>query len=116
MKKLLKKFHLSILAQIHFIQAVETPYVHLDLQSILSKHQAVFSTPHGLPRSRGVHDHSILLVLNNLPPNVLPYHHPFPQKNEIDKIVQELLDASAIHPSTNLYSSLVVMVLNKEGT
>jgi hypothetical protein len=54
--------------------------------------------------------------LGSLPPNVHPYHHPFAQKNEIEKIVQELLEAGVIHPSTSPYSSPVVMVLKKEGT
>jgi hypothetical protein len=116
MKKLLKKGHSDIISQLHSIHAVETPSVHLDLQAILSKHQAVFSTPQGLSPSCGVHDHSIPLVPGSLPPNVLPYHHPFSQNNEIEKIVQELLQTGVIHPSTNPYSSHVVMVLNKEGT
>jgi hypothetical protein len=90
--------------------------MHLDLQDILSKHQAIFSTPHGLPPPRGVLDHSIPLVPASLPPNVLPYHHPFAKKNEIEKIVQELLQAGVICPSTSPYSSHVVMVLKKEGT
>jgi hypothetical protein len=50
------------------------------------------------------------------PPNIRPYHHPFSQKNEIEKMVQELLNAGIIHPSTSPYSSLVVMVLKKEGS
>jgi hypothetical protein len=45
MEKLLKKCHSSIIAQLHAIQATETPSVPQDLQSILSKHQVVFSTP-----------------------------------------------------------------------
>jgi hypothetical protein len=116
MKNLLKTGHFDIIAQLHSIQAVETPSVHPDLQAILSKHQVVFSTPHGLPPSRGVHDHSIPLVHDNLPVNVCPYRHPFSQKNEIEKIVQELLQVGVIHPSTNPYSSPVVMVLKKEVT
>jgi hypothetical protein len=68
------------------------------------------------PLPMDIHDHSIPLVPGSLPPNVLPYHHPFSQKNEIEKIVQELLEVGVIHPSTNPYSSLVVMVLKKEGT
>jgi hypothetical protein len=86
-----------------------------DLQALLSKHQMVFSTPQGLPPSRGVHDHSIPLVPGILPPNIRPYHHPFSQKNEIEKMVQEILTAGIIHPSTSPYSSPVVMVLKKEG-
>jgi hypothetical protein len=116
MEKLLKKGHSGIISQLHSIQAVETPSVHPDLQSILSQHQVVFQTPQGLPPSRDDHDHSIPLISGSLPPNVLPYHHPFAQKNEIEKIVQELLEVGVIHPSTNPYSSPVVMVLKKEGT
>ena len=62
MEKLLKKGHSSVITQLHAIQATETPSVSQNLQSILSKHQMVFSTPHGLAPSHGVHDHSIPLV------------------------------------------------------
>jgi hypothetical protein len=85
----------------------------LNLQSILSKHQVFFSTPQGIPSSYGVHNHSIPLVPKNLPPNVRPYHHPFSKKNEIDKIVQELLTVGVIRTSTRPYSFHVVMVLKK---
>jgi hypothetical protein len=65
-------------------------------QAILSKHQLVFSTPQGLPPSCGVHDHSIPLVPGILPPNIRLYRHPFSLKNEIEKMVQELLNAGII--------------------
>jgi hypothetical protein len=116
MEKLLKKGHSGVIAQLHAIQATETPSVPQDLQAILSKHQLVFSTPQGLPPSRVVHDHSIPLVPGILPPNIRPYHHPFSQKNEIEKMVQEILNASVIHPSTSPYLSPVVMVPKKEGS
>jgi hypothetical protein len=76
----------------------------------------VFSTPHGLPPSCGVHDHSIPLVLGSLPPNIRLYRHPFSQKNEIEKMVQEFLTAGVILPSTSPYSSSIVMVMKKEGS
>jgi hypothetical protein len=97
MEKLLKKGHSGVIAQLHAIQATETPPVPQDLQALLSKHQTVFSTPQGLPPSHGVHDHSIPLVPGSLPPNIRPYRHPFAQKNEIEKMVQELLIAGVIH-------------------
>jgi hypothetical protein len=87
MEKLLKKGHFRVIAQLHAIQATETPSVPQDLQAIPSKCQLVFSTPQGLPPSRGVHDHSISLVLGSLPPNIRLYRHPFSQKNEIEKMV-----------------------------
>jgi hypothetical protein len=116
MEKMLKKGHFGVIAQLNVIQATKTPPVLHDLQALLSKHQMVFSTPQGLPPSRGVHDHSIPLVPRILPPNIRPYHHPFSQTNEIEKIVQELLNAGVIIPSMSPYSSLVVMVLKKEGS
>jgi hypothetical protein len=116
MEKLLKKGHSGIIAQIHSIHVVETPFVHPNLQSILSHHQDFFTTPKALPPSCGVHEHSIPLIEGILPPNVHPYHHPFSQKNEIEKIVHGLLEVGVIRPSTSPYSSPMVMVLNKEGT
>jgi hypothetical protein len=116
MENILKKGHSGVIAQLHAIQATETPPMSQDLQALLSKHQMVFSTPRGLPPSHGVHDHSIPLVPGILPPNIRPYCHPFSQKNEIEKMVQELLNVGIIRPSTSPYSSSVVMVLKKEGS
>jgi hypothetical protein len=73
----------------------------------------MFDTPQGFPPSHGAHDHSIFLVPGNIPPNVHPYRHPFSKNNEIEKIVQELLVAGVIHPSTRPYSSPFFMVLKK---
>jgi hypothetical protein len=113
MEGLLKKGHSGVISQLHAIQAIETPPVPHDLQALLSKHKMVFSTPQGLPPSHDVHDHSIPLVPGSLPPNIHPYRHPFSQKNEIEKMVQELFNAGIIHPSTSPYSSPIVMVLKK---
>jgi hypothetical protein len=75
MEKLLKKGHFGIIAQLHSIEAVETPPIRPNLQAILSDHHIVFQTPQGLPPSHGNHDHSIPLILGILPPNVRPYRH-----------------------------------------
>jgi hypothetical protein len=116
MKKMLKKGHSGVIAQLHTIHAIETLSVPQDLQSILSKHQLVFSTPQRIPSSHGIHDHSIPLIRGSLPPNIRPYHHHFSQKYEIKKMVQELLNTCVIRPSTSPYSSHVVMVLKKESS
>jgi hypothetical protein len=116
MEKMLKKGHFGVITQLHAIPTTKTPLVLQYLQDIISKHQLVFSTPQGLPPSRGVHDHSIPLVLGSLPPNIYPYRHPFSQKNEIEKMVQELFNAGIIRPCMSPYSSPVVMVLKKEGS
>jgi hypothetical protein len=48
---MLKKGHSGVIAQLHSIQETETPLMSHDLQTLLSKHQMVFSTPQGLPPS-----------------------------------------------------------------
>jgi hypothetical protein len=87
MENMLTKGHFGAISQLHAIQETKTPLILQDLQAILYKHQVVFYTPRGLPPSRGVHDHSIPLVLESIPPNIRLYCHPFSQKNEIDKMV-----------------------------
>jgi hypothetical protein len=77
MEKLLKKGHSDIISKLNGIQTIQTPYVHLDLQTILSKHHTIFSIPHGLSPSYGLHDNSIPIVPGNIPPNVLLYRHTF---------------------------------------
>ena len=44
-----------------------------------------------------------------------PYRYPFTQKNEIEKIIKELLESSVIRPSISPYSSPVVMMLKRYG-
>eukprot|EP00253_Pinus_taeda_P027840 PITA_27840 len=117
MEKLLKKGHHGVIAQFNAIQAVETKSlsIHPEMQQILNNHLSVFDKPHELPPSRGEHDHRITLVLGAQPPKVRPYRYPFTQKNEIEKIIKELLEADVIRPSISPYSSPVVMVLKKDG-
>eukprot|EP00253_Pinus_taeda_P025407 PITA_25407 len=91
MEKLLKKGNHGVVAQFNAIQS------------------------QGLPPLRGEHDHSITLVPGAQPPNVRPYRYLFTQKNEIEKIIKELLEAGVIRPSISPYSSPVVMVLKKDG-
>jgi hypothetical protein len=86
MEKILKKGHSDIISKVHSIQATETPSVQPDLQSILSKHQVVFSTPQGLPPSHGVHDHSIPSSLTSFLLMFTPIIIPFPRKMKLRKL------------------------------
>eukprot|EP00253_Pinus_taeda_P016779 PITA_16779 len=117
MEKLLKKGDHGVMAQFNAIQAFEpnSLHIHPEKQQILNNHLLVFDKPHELPPSRGEHDHSITLVPGAQPPNVHPYRYLFAQKNEIEKIIKELLEAGVIRPSNSPYSSSVVMVLRKMG-
>jgi hypothetical protein len=42
METLLKKGHSDVITQLHSIQVVDTPRIHLDFKSILSHHQTIF--------------------------------------------------------------------------
>ena len=117
MDKLLRKGHARIIDQLHALQLCETqtPDPPSEMQKILDTYSSVFDFPTSLPPSHGEHDHSIPLILGSQLPNVCPYNYPFDQMNEFEKIIQELLAARVICPSTSPYSSPVVMVLKKEG-
>lgn len=117
MENILKKCHLGIIPQFHAIQGFETTHIKppSNMQQLLSTYSSVFELPTSLPPTQGEHDHSIPFIPGIHPPNLHPYRYTFSHKNEIEKIIQELLVVGVIRPSTNHYSSPFVMVLNKEG-
>jgi len=71
--------------------------------------------PKELPPSRE-HDHGIELLSGSNPPNIRPYRYPYQQKGEIERLVQELLDAGAIRESKSSFSALVILVRKKDGS
>jgi len=75
----------------------------------------VFTEPTALPPWR-VQDHSITLQPGVQLVFVLPYHYPFYQKAEIEKIVKELLHTGIIRPSHNPFSSPVLLVRKADDT
>lgn len=78
------------------------------MQQVLATYSAMFELPIGLSQTIGESDQSIPLIHGSHPPNVHPYIYPFSKNNEIENIIQELLVAGVICPSTRPYSSLVV--------
>lgn len=63
----------------------------------------------GLPPHR-THNHPIILQLVTKPISVRPYRYPFFQKDEIEKIVREMLTLQVIQQSQSLYSFTVLLV------
>ncbi|XP_073116237.1 uncharacterized protein [Elaeis guineensis] len=61
----------------------------------------------GLPPKRA-YDHKIVLKEGSQPINIRPYKYATLQKDAIEKIIQEMLDAGVIQHSTSPYSSPVV--------
>ncbi|XP_061372918.1 uncharacterized protein LOC133315333 [Gastrolobium bilobum] len=86
-----------------------------DIQNLLSNYNDVFTIPNTLPPHRP-HNHHINLLPNTQPVQVRPYRYPHFQKSEIEKLCQEMLSTGIIRPSQSPFSSLVLLVKNKDGT
>ncbi|XP_026459106.1 uncharacterized protein LOC113359736 [Papaver somniferum] len=86
-----------------------------ELRELLAKYADAFKTPTSLPLKR-LHDHRINLLPDSAPVNVRPYRYPYFQKDEIERIVHELQQDGLIRPSSNPYSSPILMVRKKDGS
>ena len=88
MKKLLKKGHNGVIAQLCSL-GVQTSISSspLDLQIVINNHSKVFGEiPKGLPPTWN-HDHTIHLQPRSVPPNIRPYIYPYAQEREIECII-----------------------------
>jgi len=83
--------------------------------AILEDYSDIFQEPKGLPAHRA-HDHAITLQEGAQPVSVRPYRYPFYQKEEIERIVKELLESGVIRPSHSPFSSPVLLVRKADGT
>ncbi|KAK9211844.1 hypothetical protein WN943_001222 [Citrus x changshan-huyou] len=92
-----------------------SPEVPTDLNQVLAEYELVFNMPMGLPPTRG-HEHSILLKDGSQPVSVRPYRYPHAQKDEIERLIQEMLDAGIIQVSNSPFSSPVLLVKKKDGS
>jgi hypothetical protein len=85
------------------------------IQNVVENFADVFDIPTELPPNR-VHDHRIPLVEGAQPVNVRPYKHPPSQKDVIENMVNELLEAGVIKKSNSPFSSPIVMVKKKDNS
>ena len=60
-------------------------------------------------------DHSIELKNGAEIPNISPYRYPHYQKNEIEKLVDDMLNSGVIRPSISPYASPIILVKRKDG-
>lgn len=70
------------------------------IAEVLQHYKNVFEWLNELPLSRH-RDHAILMQPGASPVNVRPYRYPYFQKNEIEKLEREMLDASIIQHSSS---------------
>jgi hypothetical protein len=86
-----------------------------ELEALLSDFANLFEEPTGLPPFRS-HDHAILLKSGSKPVCVRPYRYPYFGKEEIKRIVKELLETGFIRPSQSPFSSPVLLVKKTDGS
>nr|GEY22435.1 putative nucleotidyltransferase, ribonuclease H [Tanacetum cinerariifolium] len=84
-----------------------------NIQTLLQDFSIAFDTPKELPPIRS-HDHIIPLLPNTPPISVRPYKNPPNQKDAIELMVKELLEAGVIKNSQSSFSSPIVMVKKKD--
>ncbi|KAH9657900.1 hypothetical protein KPL70_023267 [Citrus sinensis] len=101
------------------IMAITTSVIDISAPSIITKvletYSGIFAECTELPPERLI-DHRIPLFPGSSPVNVRPYRYPHFQKQEIDRLIRELLDAGLIRHSVSPYSSLVLLVKKKDGS
>lgn len=91
------------------------PSQHQDVIQLLKDHKDVFGEIKQLPPHRK-DDHQIPLQLGTGPISVHPYRYGHIQKDEIEKLVFEMLTARVIRPSTSPFSSPVLLVKKRDGS
>lgn len=94
-------------------EVVHEQYAALD--SLLTEFSDVFEEPRGLPLRRS-HNHQIILKEGANPISCRPYRHPTVQKDVIEKMVGEMLQAGVIRHSTSVFASPVILVKKKDQT
>ena len=94
------------------IQVPDNPHL---LELMKSPYPGILARPTKLAP---YHDsyHRITAIPGTAPVNQHPYKYSFPQKNEIEALVQYLLMASIIQDSHSLYTSPALLVKKKDGS
>lgn len=94
--------------------SIQSP-VNSVVADILTQFDDIFSEPKGLPPIRRV-EHQIVLKADSIPKQMYPYRYSHTSKDEIEKIVQELLESGVVRHSQSPFASPVLLVKKKDST
>ena len=83
-----------------------------ELKRLMKQYEVVMNDPVELPPSKAL-DHKIILKEGVGLVSVRPYRYPQVQKDEIEKLVGEMLAAGIIQPSHTPFSSPILLVKKK---
>lgn len=86
------------------------------IEVLTEEYANIFQEPTTLPLFRDKYNHKIVLTKGTNPVNQRPYRYDVYQKDEIDKMVQELLKTGIVQPSSSSYDSPLVLVKKKDNT
>ena len=85
------------------------------IASILDKYNTVFTMSQGLPPTRA-REHAFCLKEGIGPISVHLYRYAQAQKNEIERLMAEMLQAGIVRSSTSPFSSPMLLVKKKDGS
>lgn len=83
-----------------------------EITVVLTQYKGIFKMPPGLPPKRGL-EHHIVTKEGGNPVSVRPYRYPQIQKEEIEKMVRDIILVGIIRPSHSPYSIPVLLVKKK---
>ncbi|XP_051122326.1 uncharacterized protein LOC127245468 [Andrographis paniculata] len=96
-------------------EGAATSQTNAALETLLKTYEKVFGEPTELPPTISVYHH-IILQDGAKPISVRPYCYRHVQKDEIEKLMEDILCAGIIRPSLSPFSSPVLLVKKKDGS
>lgn len=94
---------------------LRTEKLYKDMEILLAEFEDVFQLSKGLPPKR-LQDHKIPLMDETQVIKIRPYRYPAIKKNEIERLIQEMLAADIIRDSNGPFSSPILMEKKKDGS